>query len=298
MNTDVEVWLPAAHGALTDVVEHVFRRVEARLSRFIETSDIARINRRPGVRTLVTPLTHRAIHQALAAARATDGWFDPTLGLRLQAVGYDQSFDAILAVDGKLAPAVIPAYDARSGWREVHLGRRHPTVTISPGMALDLGGIGKGLAVDWAISQLQGWGVPAALVNAGGDLRGYGGGSEGFSIGMPDGKQEDVIALSEGAVATSGTNRRQWWQGEQRRHHLIDPASGLPSASDLRQATVLAKTVAEAEVAAKVVVLRGSREGRAFLTERQLAGRLVSHSGIITYVGGWPALLAQKDGVR
>jgi thiamine biosynthesis lipoprotein len=71
------------------------------------------------------------------------------------------------------------------------------------------------------------------------------------------------VGLAAGAVATSTTLLRRWTDADGvQQHHLIDPVTGLPSASDLVQASAIAAEGWVAEVMAKAVLLRGS--ARAF----------------------------------
>jgi thiamine biosynthesis lipoprotein len=84
-------------------------------------------------------------------------------------------------------------------------------------------------------------------------------------------------------VATSATDRRRWMQGDSLRHHIIDPHSGLPAESDVVSATIVAPTAVEAETAAKSVLIRGSREGLAWLESKDLAGLIILESGTILY---------------
>ena len=66
------------------------------------------------------------------------------------------------------------------------------------------------------------------------------------------------VAIADGAVATSSTARRRWLLDGMPRHHLIDPVTGEPSASDLVAVSVIAGTGWSAEVLAKASLLRGA----------------------------------------
>ena len=92
---------------------------------------------------------------------------------------------------------------------------------------------------------------------------------------LADAENEDHLAIitpGRGGVATSGANRRWWFQGQRVSHHVIDPRTGRPAqlwtppeterdqqaaATLIASATALAETAAEAEVAAKIALLRG-----------------------------------------
>ncbi|MGZ8687679.1 MAG: FAD:protein FMN transferase, partial [Gaiellaceae bacterium] len=111
----------------------------------------------------------------------------------------------------------------------------------------DLGGLGKGYAVDRVAESLSVAGP--CLVNAGGDIAIRGG---SWPVGVADGL---TLELSRGGVATSGRDRRRWVRGGREAHHLIDPSTGRPAESDLVRVTVVADSATEAEVLAKAAFL-------------------------------------------
>jgi len=155
MSTDVEVV-----GALQDPAPW-FERLERVWSRFDAESALSQLNRWAGRWVAVPPLLHLAVRRALEAARVTGGAFDPTILPALIAAGYGRSFELGPTEPGPPVPA--------GRWREVRLG---PGAVFLPrGVALDLGGIGKGLAVDLVLRRLRRRQPTSSLmVNAGGDL--------------------------------------------------------------------------------------------------------------------------------
>ncbi|RIE00872.1 FAD:protein FMN transferase [Cohnella faecalis] len=155
------------------------------------------------------------------------------------------------------------------GWQ---LFPRAGLVRLRRGTRLDLGGIAKGWTVDRVSEGLIGRRIRAGQLNAGGDLRVWSEpGLPAWEIeaALPDGFASNApsfrFALRNGAAATSSTLRRQWATPGGNRHHLIDPRSGLPAASDTVQCTVVGTTAAEAEIAAKTVLLLGSEDGLRWL---------------------------------
>jgi thiamine biosynthesis lipoprotein len=89
-----------------------------------------------------------------------------------------------------------------------------------------------------------------------------------------------LIGIGGGGVATSSTLRRTWRRGEQRLHHLIDPSTQQPSATDLELASVVAGAAWRAEVLAKAVLLRGT--ARAFdLLDASTAALIVGTDGAV-----------------
>jgi thiamine biosynthesis lipoprotein len=267
-------------------VERLFQRWEQALSRFREDSELSRLNARAGRPVVVSQLLLDALATACAAARATAGLYDPTLLRALQRLGYDRSFERLPA---QAPPASGPA-TAGGAWRRIRLDHRTRTVTLPAGAGVDLGGIGKGMAVDAAVERLRAGGLAAAMVNAGGDLRVLGtppgGGAWTVAIDGPRGAVS--VPLARGALATSGIGRRRWLQGAAERHHLLDPRSGQPAWTGLWSVTAAAATCAQAEVAAKTAFILGPRAGAEFLAGKGLAGLFATDSGEWRPAGPWP----------
>ncbi|HWI63980.1 MAG TPA: FAD:protein FMN transferase [Symbiobacteriaceae bacterium] len=246
MNTDVAVDGPAD-------LRPWFAEVEATLSRFDPASPLCRLNGLPGRWVVVPDLLWRAVGAALHAAAATDGAFDPTVLGALEAAGYNQSFE--------LGPGPLSPARPAGRWREVKLDSNLKAIWLPPGVRLDLGGIGKGLAVDGGIAHLKG--APRALVNAGGDLAVRMTADEPpYLIDVEDPFDPDRVlatfGVRRGAVATSSMTGRRWGDGL---HHIIDPKSGRPAETDLAAATVFGPGAAMAEALAKAAIVLGSEKG-------------------------------------
>lgn len=280
MGSEVEAWVPASSADLAEeILTNLFQTWEAVLSRFDPNSALTALNRGAGRWIAVPALLWDAIGAALDAAKATDGVFDPTVGGVLEALGYDRPFDQISPGSSTRRFAPPP----RANWRQIALDPVARRVKLPPGAHLDLGGIGKGLTVDEALRRLEAAGCVPALVSAGGDLavRGLPPGPAGWAVGIPSGH---VLWLQRGAVATSGPERRRWSQGSRQRHHLIDPQTGQPGKPHWRWCTVVAHSAAQADVAATVAWLLGSRAPD-FLSAHQMAGILAPHEGPLQWVG-------------
>jgi thiamine biosynthesis lipoprotein len=288
MGTQVEVLLPDSRAGCADAVGHLFAEWERELSRFQPASGLARLNATAGRPAPATPLLRRVARRALDAAAATDGAFDPLLGRQLEAVGYDVTFDRIESPPPSGAPP-MPG----GAWRRVEVDDAAGTITLPAGAHLDLGGIAKGMAVDASIALLRSLGAEAALVSAGGDIAVIPR-PEGWPVEVHTHAGPAVVSLLRGAIATSTTRRRRWLQGGVERHHLLDPASGLPARTEVHSATVTAERCEVAEVAAKVALVLGRDRGTRFLAGRGLTGVLVE-DGRSTPVGSWPVPLAEAS---
>ena len=283
MGCEVLVILPSRCASRGDMVAGLFTDWEARLSRFRADSDLSRLNAAAGRPTWVREPLLGVLRRALRAARATGGVFDPTLARELAALGYATTFTGLR---GQVAERPAPA--RTSTWRDVRIGPGG-LVALPVDLAIDLGGIAKGMAVDTALAALQADGVPFALVSAGGDLAVLGPmpGGRPWPVAVETAGGEVVLSLSTGALATSSTERRRWQTARGPMHHLIDPRTRRPAGSDLVRVTVHAPTCEAAEVAAKTALILGRDEGAAFLERHRLTGLLCT-AGESFAVGAWP----------
>lgn len=240
-------------------IEALFAGRDATFSRFIASSELNWVNAAAGSFVSISPLFAAALETALGMAELTGGMVDPTVGAAIVAAGYDRDF-ALLGDDPRPADAPVPAT-----WRSVEL--RGELVCTPRHVRLDLNGVVKSMAVDAAVARISagGW------VSAGGDLAA----TVPVDVALPGG---GAVRLERGGLATSGSVRRRWRRGGREQHHLIDPASGRPSASPWTQVTVSGSTCLEADVAAKAGFLLGA-EGPGWLVDRAMPARLLAGRG-------------------
>ncbi|HKC77840.1 MAG TPA: FAD:protein FMN transferase [Gaiellaceae bacterium] len=215
-------------------VAAVLERWESAFSLFRPESELSRVNRSRARVLAVSPLFARALEAALDMAAETDGLVDPTLCGR---------------------------------WRELVLSGS--LLSRPPGLALDLNGVVKSLAVDHASATLDGPG----FVSLGGDLAVRG----AVDVALP---ADGAIRVVSGGLATSGTASRG--------QHLVDPATGRPSESCWEQVTASGATCLYADVAAKAAFLLGER-GPEWLDARGIAGRFVDADGDVVENDAWRA---------
>lgn len=257
MGTDVRLWVPpGTPDAVLDVAEDAvraeFEDQERRFSRFRADSELSRVNAAAGDWVEVTPAFAEVAGLAIEAARTTRGLFDPTVLGALLAAGYDRDFDDLLAGARAQLHPLAPA------GRAAEIALEADRIRLPRGCGIDLGGIAKGWTVDHAAHRALAVGADWALVSAGGDLR-IAGDAPVLAIDVEDpagtsGETCLRLGLDAGAIATSSITRRSWGPGL---HHLIDPRTSRPAQTGALQATALAATCAEAEVASKVLLLRG-----------------------------------------
>jgi thiamine biosynthesis lipoprotein len=288
MNTDIElVARDAGHARLLHDIERWWRVFESRFSRFSPDSELSRFNQRREWRTRVSDDMAELLAVALRFHQLTDGIFEPAVLPQLESAGYDRSFERLTSADAR----VVPLRERRS-IAELSVDLAHLRVEGPPEVRLDLGGIGKGFAVDRAAAML----APAAdvLINAGGDIYAEGREPAGdgwyASVADPLNPERDLsrVWLRNQALATSSTATRRWRRDGVVQHHIIDPRTGKPAVSDVLSASVIAPLATAADVFAKCAVILGSDKGLGFLARNGAQGFLALAGGAVTTTAGWP----------
>ena len=294
MGTDVEVLAVGADDAGMAVVgalaADAVEALEARWSRFRPSSELCRLNQAAGVPVVVSRSTFALIARAVDAWRDTGGRYDPTILPALEAAGYDRDFDLVArdADDAVDFGAAVP------GCGDVELDDLVGAVRLPAGVALDLGGIGKGAAADEVSTGLLDAHVPGVtgvLVNLGGDLRARGEAPSphGWVVDVDDPLatgRTGLLAFAEGAIATSTKLRRAWTRGDRALHHLIDPRRGEPAESGLASVTVVAGEAWRAEVLAKAAFVAGADDGGALIEASGATGLFVTDAGEVVELAG------------
>ena len=271
---------------LADDAHVVLDGLEARWSRFRDTSEVSRLNAAAGARVAVSPETFELIERGVEGWRRTDGRFDPTVLDAVVGAGYDRSFELL---DPSAHPATISARPA-PGCAGIELDPVVRAVRLPVGVGFDPGGIGKGLAADRVVESLRARGATGACVNVGGDVRvdgeAPGGGGWGIAVDHPITRGTLVtLHLAAGAVVSTWRTKRAWGAADDARHHLIDPATGAPSWSGLSGVVVTAAHAWWAEVLAKAAFVAGPIEGARVLEAHGAAGFLVDDDGTAIPVG-------------
>lgn len=283
---------PTADAAMAAVEQH-FRDVERECTRFDAQSDLMRANAAGTEWAAVGPHCWQAIRAAYDAYCQTQGLFDPRVLTSLVGLGYSagDTFGAgpVDVADAQSPTPVgttwTPSFD--EGGSLVRVGN----------LPLDLGGIGKGLAVRGAREILRGAQAGrAVLVEAGGDIATVGDGPHRepgearawrVAVESPLGGSGSAAVLdaSDAAVATSSTRLRSWRAGGRDVHHLIDPSTGEPAQGGIASVTVIADDPAWAEVWTKVIFLQGSAGAGDFVERCGLAALWIDVDGTVRVSG-------------
>jgi len=243
------------------------QRVDNDMSPWIETSELARLNRDAASQPVtVSREFFDLINTSLKFSRITGGAFDITFA----SVGYLYDYREGVRPNAQRRQKA----SALINYRNLQLSAADRTIRYSePGVRIDLGGIAKGHAVDRSIELLRSLGIEQALVTAGGDSRTIGerwGRPWNIGVRHPDDAEKlvAVIPLQDVAVSTSGDYQRYFDENGIRYHHIINPDSG-DSARGLRSVTIIGPDATTTDALSTSVFVLGLKKGLALVDQLQ-----------------------------
>ncbi len=290
---------PDALGEATEAAMVEIAAVDAACSRFRPDSELCAVNDGRGQPVSVSTTLLEAVDTALAAASATDGLVDPTVGRVMRVLGYERSFE-LVDRDG---PPVRAMVGSVPGWQVVRVDRTRNQITVPAGVELDLGATAKAWCADRAAEAAAAQTGAGVLVSLGGDIAVAGPAPrQGWLVRLAEGHDEPTdgpgpsVSIHHGGLATSSTVGRRWQRGDDQLHHVMDPRTGRPANTVWRTVTVAAATCAGANTASTAAVVLGDAAAD-WLAARGLPARLVRHSREVVLVAGWPSDESNEDAV-
>lgn len=251
------------------------RYVDKEWSRFQTDNELYRLNNlKIGEEMTLTPPLFDILQKAEHYRKSTGGLFSPYLYPQLQFHGYRKPFPFQKAQTSNYSmPELYHKETAPFEFDSLTFSVRR----VETGK-VDLGGIGKGYAVQAAAQWLKEIGhARTGIVDGGGDITVWSGGSKEWIIGVahPFFKEREIAQyrLKNGSIATSNTVYRSWKQGDQQKTHILDGRTGMPVKTSLIQATVVTDDCLDAEVAAKLCFMVDDND-----LENQLQRYVTIHS--------------------
>ena len=261
--------------------------LNAEMSDYLPESGLSRLSATAGSGEAITVRGDllSVLRQATAAAEESSGAFDITVGPCVQL------WRAAKKTRRLPAPDTLAAARAACGWRGMAWSQEDTAVTLTKkDMRLDLGGIAKGWAQDAAMQVLKDHHISSALIDAGGGVlvSGPPPGRESWGVALARfaGEEKDsVLAVKDGAVATSGDLQQSVRINGVRYSHIIDPTTGLGMTKPV-QVTVVAPGGALADWLATAVCVMGPERGIPWLEkthpEAQARAGQLSEDGSLT----------------
>ena len=258
MGTNFFCLVVGGNNEICDAVYQFANELETKWSRYIPTSELMQINNNPESMIQVSDATLRLVNEMKNGFEVTQGIFSGNILGELIDLGFANS---------RINPENVTNWEARAksvaDLSDVEIDLQNKSVSVPSGVALDSGGIGKGLAADLMSDYAMQLGAMGIAVFAGGDVavKGMAPDAVGWKVNISDpgdvDKFIDTISLSRGGLATSSP---MGWRIKDA-HHIIDPRTHKSSDSDVLQATIIAQNASQAEVLAKMCVILGSHEG-------------------------------------
>ena len=260
-------------------VDAVLASVNASMSTWDKDSEISRFNASPiGEWTTLSPPLAEVMRAALTLSAMSDGAFDVSVGALVDAWGFGPAGPSSEAgtTPGEME---IEATLARTGFRHLELDGNRLRKSLD--LRIDLSGIAKGYGVDAVAEAVAEHGCTDYLVEIGGEVRVRGNGRHGrpwqLGIEVPDvsGSAHRVVALREGAMATSGDYRNFFERDGKRYSHTIDPRAGRPVAHALASVSVVHASAMWADGYATLIAVLGPEAGLEFAVSQELAAYLL-----------------------
>jgi len=233
-------------------------RIDSLLAWQIPVSEISKINYSAGNAPVkVSYETFSILKRSLQYSVYSSGIFDVTIGPLTQLWGFNGDEDP-----SDIPPAVkIDSCKRLVNFRNLKLDEKDTTVfLLQKGMSIDLGGIGKGYAIDRASDILNQNGFRSFLFNAGGDIlvSGMKNENQKWVIGIKhprdEGKLIGSVELADLAIATSGDYERYFEKNSVRYHHIIDPRTGYP-ATGSTSVSVVAESSEKSDALATILFI-------------------------------------------
>lgn len=289
MGTTYEVKFGNAYNTKSGRVETRLYQIEARMSTYLDDSEVSRFNRAPANEWFpVSKDTAAVVKRAQEISRETDGAFDITVGplVRLWNFGAGSS-DAKTTIPD---PATIKAVRGVVGYNKLQVREEPPALRkMVAGLEIDLSAIAKGYAVDEVARILDKAALDRYMVEIGGEIRvrqgkGEGEGEGAWRVGIEapiagQRRLQSVFLVETGSVATSGDYRNFYEIDGKRYSHTIDPRTGRPVDHDLVSVTVHTPDCISADAYATALIVMGPTKGVQWADDHSIAAFLLRRRG-------------------
>lgn len=276
---------PKANEAIEAAFAEI-RDINARMSDYDPNSLLSKVNQQAFAAPVkVDDGLFEVLIASVRYSRLSDGAFDITVGPVVQ-LWRKANYSGMAPTPEQLQKAKEAV-----GYQNLILDTDTKTVRFAKdGMALDLGGIAKGYAVDRAVAILKQAGLSGGMVDIGGNLRCFGipaNHAPHWFIGLQDPAHEEDILLrlnmDDRAVATSGDYRRFVMINGQKHSHIVNPATA-DSAQTLSSVTIITNDAMAADALSTAVSVLGDKKGMALIeTIPNTEAILIPHANAIKF---------------
>ncbi len=232
-------------------------RIDSLLSSYKNDSEVSKINQLAAQHPVaVSPETFQLIKRSIALSVISDAAFDITYA----SIGYQYNLRHKTKPNDETIKSLLNAINYR------HITLNMPYISFkNPRVKIDLGGIGKGYAIEKASIILKRCGINEGIISAGGDSKIIGDkhGKE-WIIGIQHPRKKNALALriplSNTALSTSGDYERYYIDNGKRIHHIIDPKTGKPSTKTW-SASVIGEDATMTDALSTAIFILGEKKG-------------------------------------
>lgn len=261
-------------------IDSVFQVLNQSLSTYLPTSDISKINF--GDSTIVVDQMFKVVfNTSTLVYKASNGYFDPTVGVLANAWGFGPGSQ--LQLDSLKIDSLLNYV----GWDKVKLNANGTISKLHPEIRFDFNAVAKGYAIDRLGAMLNSKGIKNYLVEVGGEVLTKGINTisnKQWTVGVDDpqvtaGRQlKQIISLEDKAMASSGNYRKFRIDPDtgEKYVHTIDPITGYTKNSNVLAASVVANTCAEADAFATAFMAMDLEDSKNILKmEDELEGYII-----------------------
>lgn len=249
---------------LEDSIHAAFEAFDNSLSLFNPHSILSAVNENRD--TTTNELFETMWAEAEKVYSLSGGAFDITVAPLVKAFGFGRKSDQFSTISRQ----TIDSLREFVGFDKVQLIDHH-IIKLDPRVQLDGGAVAKGQACDMIASLLCSQGCENYLVDIGGEVVAHGLNAKGepWHVGITkpnlnnEGAQEelqDILAVTDICMATSGNYRNYYYEGTERRSHTIDPRTGYPVQHSVLSATVVSSSCMRADALATACMVLGAEE--------------------------------------
>jgi FAD:protein FMN transferase len=238
-------------------------RIEQLLSKYIQTSEISRLNRLGKLKLSLD--TFYIIKRSLELCRLTDGAFDITVAPLVDLWGFSNR-QFRLPGDAEIRSVLRLV-----GSDKIILHEKDNVVEFKiQGLKIDLGGIAKGFALDCAVKKLKDNNIHSCLINAGGQVYALGDKSgQSWKIAISGARKAEIagtLKLRNKSASTSGDYQQYFLAGNKRYCHILNPTTGYPAESGIYSVTVVSDSGLEADALSTAVFILGKEKSQELIT--------------------------------
>lgn len=278
MNTNVEQQIYGDTAELAyQTVFNKIEELENKLSFFIDTSEIAKINEFAGKHAVsITEETMHILKMAKYIGSISKGAFDITLAPIIdlwRSCGKEGSVPSQEAIDEKLNLCGMDLLELDED--------NHSAYLKVAGSAIDLGGIAKGYTADVCLDCYEKMGVKKAFVNLGGNVKAMNTITDKeWVVGLQDPEEDrgecfGAISISNHSIVTSGDYERYFEVKNEKYHHLIDGRTGYPVKSRLKSTSVVCENSMVADALSTAFFVLGLEKGMELMQKFPQAGVVI-----------------------